>query len=100
VRTFSKKAVGLTGVTVINVSADLPFAHKRFCVAEGITGVENLSTFRSEMADQWGLRIMDGGMKGLCSRAVVVLDASNKVLYVEQVPEIVQEPNYDAALAK
>jgi thiol peroxidase len=100
VRTFAKKAAGKPGVTVLNISADLPFAHKRFCAAEGIEGAENLSTFRSDFAKKYGLEIVDGKMKGLCSRAVLVLDESNKVLYTEQVPEIAQEPNYDAALAK
>jgi thiol peroxidase len=100
VRTFNKKAAGKAGVTVLNISADLPFAHKRFCAAEGIEGAENLSSFRSNFAEQYGLVIADGPMKGLCSRAVVVVDEANKVIYTEQVPEIVQEPNYDAALAK
>ena len=100
VRTFAQKVVGKGGVTVLNVSADLPFAHKRFCTAEGIAGVTNLSSFRSDFADKFGLRIMEGGMRQLNSRAVLVLDESNKVVYTEQVPEITTEPNYDAALSK
>jgi thiol peroxidase len=100
VRTFAQKVAGKGGMTVVNVSADLPFAHKRFCTAEGISGVVNLSSFRSNFAEAWGLKIAEGGMKGLCSRSVVVLDADNKVLYTEQVPEITTEPNYEAALAK
>jgi thiol peroxidase len=100
VRNFVKKAAGKAGVTVLNISADLPFAAKRFCAAEGIEAAVTLSTFRSDFAKRYGLEIVDGPMKGLCSRAVLVLDESNKVLYTEQVPEIVQEPNYDAALAK
>ena len=100
VRTFAKRAATQPGVTVLNISADLPFAHKRFCTAENITGVTNLSSFRSDFAEAWGLKIAEGGMKGLNSRAVVVLDDANKVLYTEQVPEITQEPNYDAALSK
>lgn len=100
VRTFAKKAAGKAGVTVLNISADLPFAHKRFCTAEGISGVVNLSSFRSNFAEAWGLKIAEGGMKGLNSRSVIVLDEANKVLYTEQVPEITTEPNYDAALAK
>ena len=100
VRNFVKKAAGKAGVTVLNISADLPFAAKRFCAAEGIETAVTLSTFRSDFAKRYGLEIVDGPMKGLCSRAVLVLDESSKVLYVEQVPEIVQEPNYDAALAK
>lgn len=99
VRTFNKKAGDRDGVVVLNISADLPFAHKRFCVAEGLEGVETLSVFRSTFADDYGLKIADGKMAGLCSRSVIVLDEANKVLYTEQVPEIGQEPNYDAALA-
>ena len=100
VRTFAKQAGGKNGVTVLNISADLHFAHKRFCTAEGITGVTNLSSFRSDFADKFGLRIAEGTMRHLNSRAVIVLDDANKVLYTEQVPEITQEPNYEAALAK
>jgi len=99
VRTFNRKAGGREGVVVLNVSADLPFAHKRFCVAEGLEGVETLSVFRSTFADDYGLKIVDGKMAGLCSRAVIVLDEEDRVLYTEQVPEIAQEPDYDAALA-
>ena len=99
VRTFNEKAGSMEGVTVINISADLPFAHKRFCGAEGLEGVTSLSTFRSDFAGAYGLEIADGPMAGLCSRVVIVLDEGNTVLHVEQVPEIVQEPNYDAALA-
>lgn len=100
VRTFNKRAGERPGVRVLNVSADLPFAHKRFCTAEGIANVENLSTFRSSFADDYGLRMTEGPLKGLCSRAVLVLDEQNRVIHAEQVPEIVQEPDYDAALAK
>jgi len=84
---------------VLNVSADLPFAHKRFCGAEGIDNVDSTSTFRSNFAKDFGLEILEGPLTGLCSRAVIVLDENGKVLYNEQVPEIAQEPNYDAALA-
>lgn len=101
VRQFHRKLEEKSGVVVVNISADLPFAHSRFCTAERIDGVANLSTFRSpEFGTTWGLTMKDGPMKGLLSRAVVVLDENNKVLYSEQVPEIAQEPNYDAALAK
>src|SRR5215210_8084731 len=62
VRTFAKKAAGKPGVTVLNISADLPFAHKRFCAAEGIEGAENLSTFRSDFAKKYGLEMTDGSM--------------------------------------
>ncbi|MFZ5446675.1 MAG: thiol peroxidase [Myxococcota bacterium] len=99
VRTFNKRATEKAGVTVLNVSMDLPFAQSRFCGAEGITNARTFSVFRSDFAQKFGVTIKDGGMAGLCSRAVVVLDGDGTVLYVEQVPEIAQEPNYDAALA-
>jgi thiol peroxidase len=100
VRTFAQRAAGKAGVTVLNISADLHFAHKRFCTAEKIEGVVNLSSFRSNFADVFGLRIAEGTMRGLNSRVVMVLDEAGQVLYTEQVPEITTEPNYDAALAK
>ena len=99
VRKFNEKAGAMTGVVVLNISKDLPFAQKRWCGAEGLENVEALSTFRSNFAREWNVEIIDGPMKGLCSRAVVVLDQNDQVLYTEQVPEITQEPNYDAALA-
>jgi thiol peroxidase len=98
VRTFNKRAAGLQNVVVLNVSMDLPFAQKRFCGAEGIEGVVNLSAFRSDFGSTWGVTMNEGPLKGLLSRAVVVTDENNKVLHVEQVPEIAQEPDYDAAL--
>lgn len=98
VRTFNKRAAGLVNVVVLNVSMDLPFAQKRFCGAEGIDGVVNLSAFRSDFGSTWGATMNEGPLKGLLSRAVVVTDENNKVLHVEQVPEIAQEPDYDAAL--
>jgi len=99
VRSFNEKIAGRDDAVVINVSMDLPFALKRFCAAEGIDNCETLSAFRSSFADDWGVKIADGPLAGLCSRAVVVLDADDRVVYAEQVPEIAQEPNYDAALA-
>ncbi len=99
VRRFNQDAASHDGVTVLNISADLPFAHSRFCGAEGLDGVESLSAFRSSFAADYGLEIADGPLAGLCSRAVLVLDADNRVLYTEQVPEIGQEPDYNAALA-
>jgi thiol peroxidase len=100
VRTFNKRATEKPNVTVINVSMDLPFALKRFCGAEGIEKALTFSGFRSDFGKQYGVTIQSGGLTGLFSRAVIVLDESGKVLYTEQVPEIGQEPNYDAALAK
>lgn len=99
VRKFAESAAALENVIVLNISKDLPFAQGRFCVAEGLKGVETLSAFRSSFAKDYGLEVADGGFKGLCSRAVIVLDESNHVLYVEQVPEIAQEPDYSKALA-
>lgn len=100
VRTFNKRATEKPNVTVINVSMDLPFALKRFCGAEGIEKALSFSGFRGDFGKQYGVTIQSGGMAGLFSRAVVVLDEGGKVVYTEQVPEIGQEPNYDAALAK
>ena len=99
VRMFNQKAAGKDGVVVLNVSADLPFASGRFCAAEGIEGAHTLSTFRSDFAKAYGLEIADGPLAGLCSRAVLVLDENDNVIHAEQVPEITQEPDYDAALA-
>ncbi len=98
VRTFNQKAGALDGVTVLNVSADLPFAHKRFCGAEGLDGVVSLSTFRGSFLDDYGVRMVDGPLAGLAARSIVVVDEGGKVVYTELVPEIAQEPNYDAAL--
>ncbi len=98
VRAFNEKAGGRDDVTVLNVSADLPFAQGRFCGAEGIEGVTNGSTFRSDFGTAYGVTMSEGPLSGLLSRAVVVLDADGKVVYTEQVPEIGQEPDYDAAL--
>lgn len=99
VRAFNEKAAGRDGVVVLNISADLPFASKRFCAAEGIEGAHTLSTFRGAFPKAYGLEITDGPLAGLCSRAVVVLDENDKVVHVQQVPDIVEEPDYDAALA-
>lgn len=99
VRKFNADAAKLNNTVVLCISADLPFAQKRFCGAEGISNVETLSTFRHTFSDDYRLAIMNGPLAGLCSRAVVILDENNIVLYSEQVPEIASEPNYDAALA-
>ena len=99
VRAFHEKANGLDGVVVLNVSADLPFAAKRFCAAEGLENVETLSTFRSSFATDYGVRMEEGPLAGLCARAVLVLDEDDTVVHRELVPEIAQEPDYDAALS-
>ena len=98
VRTFNERAAGLDGTVVLCVSADLPFAQKRFCGAEGIDNVKTASTFRSDFGQQYGVTLADGPMAGLLARAVVVLDPSGTVVHSQLVPEIAQEPDYDAAL--
>jgi thiol peroxidase len=99
VRKFNEMAAGKDGVTVLNISADLPFAHKRFCGAEGLENVDSLSTFESTFAADYGVRMNSGPLVGLLSRAVMVVGADGVVKYTEQVPEIGQEPDYQAALA-
>lgn len=100
VRTFNQKASELKNTKVLCISRDLPFAQKRFCGAEGLENVENLSDFNDgSFGAAYGLTITDGPLAGLHSRAVIVLDENGKVTYAEQVPEIAQEPNYDLALA-
>src|SRR5690606_38335731 len=99
VRKFNQDAADLPNTVVACVSEDLPFAQSQFCGAEGIENVVMLSDFRSDFGHQYGVQIADGPMKGLLSRAVVVIDPSGKVVYTEQVSEIANEPNYDAALS-
>ncbi|MFC6269010.1 thiol peroxidase [Frigoriflavimonas asaccharolytica] len=97
-RAFNEKVGNEENTVVINVSKDLPFALERFCAAEGLDYVTNLSDFRGSFGQDFGVEITDSGFKGLLSRAVIVLDENNKILYTEQVPEIGQEPNYENAL--
>lgn len=97
-RKFNEEASALENTVVINVSKDLPFALTRFCAAEGLNNVETLSDFRGTFGDDYEVTITDSPMKGLLSRAVIVTDENNKVLYTEQVSEIANEPNYEAAL--
>lgn len=99
VRMFNKRASELENAAVLCVSADLPFALKRFCGAEGLENVTNGSTFRSSFLSDYGLQLTDGPLRGLAARAVVVLDGAGKVLHGQVVPEIANEPDYDAALA-
>lgn len=97
---FNEAVSGLGDVVLLNISADLPFAAGRFCESNGLKNVVALSTFRSpDFAKAYGVGIIDGPLAGLTARAVVVLDAQNRVLHAELVPEIAQEPNYAAALA-
>ena len=98
VRSFNEKAAALDGVVVANVSADLPFAQKRFCGAEGIENAMTLSTFRSSFAKDFGLEITDGPLAGLCARAVIVVNGAGEVTYTQLVGEIADEPDYEAAL--
>ncbi len=96
---FNQEAAALADTVIINVSADLPFAQKRFCESQGLKNIMNLSTMRApKFGSDYGVVITTGPLAGLMSRAVLVLDKQDKVVYAEQVPEITQEPNYDAAL--
>ncbi len=99
-KTFNDKAGELGDTVILNISKDLPFAQKRFCESNQVDHVTNLSNFRCDsFGKDYGIEIVDGPLKGLLGRAIVVVDASGKVTYTELVPEIAQEPNYDAALA-
>ena len=99
VRAFNKKATDLQNTIVICVSRDLPFAQARFCGAEGIENVITLSDFATgKFGQDYGLEIKNGPLAHLHSRAIVVVDTSGNVSYTEQVSEIVDEPNYEAAL--
>ncbi len=99
-RVFNEKASAMNNTVVLVIAADLPFAMSRFCGAEGLKDVVTLSTFRSkDFHTKYGVDIADGPLRGLTARGVVVLDENNKVTHAELVPEIAQEPNYDAALA-
>jgi thioredoxin-dependent peroxiredoxin len=100
VRKFNEKASSLNNTKVLCISRDLPFAQKRFCGAEGLENVESLSDFKNgSFGADYGLTITDSVFAGLHSRAVIVLDTNGKVKYTEQVPEIADEPNYEAALS-
>ena len=99
VRRFNNEAAQFDNTVVLCISADLPFAHNRFCEIEGLKNVVPLSVFRSpEFGRDYGVTISSGPLKGLLSRAVVIIDADGKVIYTEQVPEITHEPDYEAAL--
>jgi thioredoxin-dependent peroxiredoxin len=99
-RKFNESAGKLDNTVVVVVSGDLPFAMKRFCSTEGIENVVSASAFRGhEFAQAYGVDITSGPLRGLTARAVVVLDENDKIVHSELVPEIKEEPNYDAALA-
>ena len=96
---FNKEAGALANTVIINISADLPFAAKRFCDGEKLSHITSLSTFRNDtFGNDYGMKIIDGPLKGLLGRAVLVLNAENTVVYAELVPEIAQEPNYASIL--
>ena len=98
-RKFNEKASGLPNTVVLVVSSDLPFASKRFCTTEGLKNVVPLSLMRSkDFGKAYGVLIADGPLQGITARAVVVLDEKDKVVYRQLVPEIGQEPDYEAAL--
>lgn len=99
VRKFNELAGKLENTTVICASKDLPFALGRFCGAEGLDNVTSASAFRSSFGDDYGVRMTDGPLAGLLARSVVVLDENGVVLHSQLVPEIGQEPDYDAAVA-
>jgi thioredoxin-dependent peroxiredoxin len=99
VRRFNAELDAMTNTVVLCISADLPFAQKRFCGAEGLNNVLPLSTFRhTEFGDLYGVRMADSALKGLMSRAIVVIDEKGKVKYTQQVADIGSEPDYAAAL--
>ena len=99
-RAFNEKAAALGDAVVLVISADLPFAQKRFCETEGLERVTPLSMMRDKnFAKEYGVLITDGPLAGLCARAVIVVDENDQVVYTELVPEIAQEPDYDRALA-
>ena len=99
-KTFNEKAGDVGETVIINVSKDLPFAQKRFCESNQVSHVTNLSAFRSnQFGEDYGISITDGPLKGLLGRAIVVVDSTGSVVYTELVPEIADEPNYEAALA-
>jgi thioredoxin-dependent peroxiredoxin len=97
---FNDFAKSRPDIAVMTVSADLPFAQKRFCSAENVANIKTLSMMRDRnFAKDYGVLLQDGKMAGITARAVVVLDENDKVIYTELVPEMAQEPNYNAAIA-
>lgn len=98
VRTFNEKAAEAENTVVLCISRDLPFAMNRFCATEGIKNVVSASDFRSDFGKDYGVVQEDGPLKGLLARAVVVLNSEGTVTYTQLVPEITEEPDYDAAL--
>lgn len=100
VREFNKEISSVENTVVLCISKDLPFALSRFCAAEGLENVITLSDFKTEeFANAYGVKIVDGPLEGLLSRAVVIINPNGEIIYTEQVPEIGQEPDYKDALA-
>ena len=100
VREFNKDVASHPNTVVLCISKDLPFAHERFCSTEGLKDVVTLSTFRCDCFEKaYGLLITDGPLRGLLARAVIIIDENGTIVYEELVPEIVQEPNYEAVIA-
>ncbi len=98
VHTFNEKVSESRDLVVLNISMDLPFAASRFCRSENLDNVITLSAYDSTFPEDYGVKISSGPLKGLCARAVIMLDRDNHVLYRELVPEITLEPDYTAAL--
>ena len=96
---FNEEVGKLPNAVIINVSMDLPFANKRFCELEHIENIRALSAFRSSFGQDYGFQMKEGALRGLLARAVMLIDARNVVQYIELVPDIGQEPNYEKALA-
>ena len=99
VRTFNERAAGLENTKVLCISRDLPFAQARFCGAEGIENVTVASDFRTTFGEDYGVTMITGPLEGLLARAVIVLDEKGNVTHSQLVPEIKQEPDYEAAIA-
>ena len=99
VREFNERATSLDNTVVLGVSQDLPFAHGRFCSAEGIDNVSTGSAFRSTFGEDYGLTLQGSPLQGLLARAVIVADENGKVVYTQLVDEITDEPDYDAAVS-
>lgn len=99
VRQFNSKAAGLANTKILCISADLPFAHQRFCSSEGIEHLTNLSCFRnSDFGKNYGVLVTTGPLTGLLSRAIVIINPDHEIAYTQQVPEITQEPDYESVL--
>jgi thiol peroxidase len=98
VRKFNEEASKLNNTVVLCISKDLPFAQSQFCAADGIENVVMLSDFRSNFGEEYGVQMTEGPLKGLLSRAVIVINSEGEITYTEQIAEVTDEPNYEAAL--